>query len=135
MIALGAVLSGCGLGYAPNASAPASTISTRDSARAAAIIEDQMDGRISGPAEGNSMQPLYGSNAYLIITPIDYADLEPGMLVAYKDLFGRRVVHALLRKEGKYWTVQGVNNAHEDADYVTEQNLIGVVYGSMIAYK
>lgn len=135
LFSLGALLSGCSMGGAPNAKAPASTLSYRESARAAAVVEDQADGRISGPAEGSSMQPLYGDNAYLIITPIDYDDLEPGMLVAYENLWGRRVVHALLRKEGKYWTVQGVNNFNEDADYVTPKNLLGVVYGSFVAVQ
>lgn len=76
------------------------------------------------------MQPLYGPNSYLLIEPIDYRQLKPGMIVAYRDLGGRRVVHRLVSREGDYWTVEGINNAHPDADYVTADNLIGVVYGA-----
>jgi len=76
------------------------------------------------------MEPLMGGNSYLVIDPIDYQDLRPGMLVAYRNLAGRRVVHQLVAKEGHYWTVRGINNVQEDADFVTPDNLIGVVYGT-----
>ncbi len=79
------------------------------------------------------MQPLYGDNAYLIITPIAFNELQSGMLIAYHNLQGMRVVHRLGEREGAYWTVKGINNRYEDADYVTPDNLIGVVYGSFFA--
>jgi len=133
---LGAVfLGGCSVSTTPNAKAPISPVSYREMGLAARTLERQGDGRTSGPAEGRSMQPLYGDNAYLVISPIDYPDLEPGMLVAYYNLSGRRVVHLLGQREGTYWTVRGINNAHEDADYVTPQNLIGVVYSSFVAMR
>ncbi|GHC04168.1 S24/S26 family peptidase [Cerasicoccus arenae] len=135
LTALAALSGGCTLESSPNEVAPVSSLGYREAGRAAMIVEDLGDGRISGPAEGTSMQPLYGKNAYLVINPINYDELKPGMVVAYKDLSGRKVVHALLAKEGKYWTVQGINNAFEDPDYVTPENLLGVVYGSFHAIE
>ncbi len=79
------------------------------------------------------MEPLFGKNVYLVIEPIPFEDLKPGMLVAYDSINGQRIVHQLVSKEGGYWTVKGINNPHEDGDYVTPHNLIGVVYGSFHA--
>ncbi|WP_309384806.1 S24/S26 family peptidase [Cerasicoccus frondis] len=112
---------------------PESPLSFRSSSHAARIVERQQEGRVSAPAEGASMQPLYANNTYLVITPIAYSELQPGMLIAYRNLSGRRVVHRLVEMEDGYWTAQGINNEFEDADYVTPHNLIGVVYGSFVA--
>lgn len=130
---LAVLVSGCATQDSPNLSAPSSALSFRDSSRAALTVEDQQNGRISAPAQGSSMQPLYGPNAYLVINPIEFHELKPGMLVAYKNLQGMRVVHEIVDREDGFWTVKGINNDFEDADYVTPSNLIGVVYGSFVA--
>lgn len=124
-----------GCAMRPNRTSPVSALPYRDTGKSAALVDDLGEGRTSGPALGTSMQPLYGDKAYLVIAPIAYEELEPGMLVAYDTMGGDRVVHALKEREGAYWTVQGINNPYEDADYVTPQNLIGVVYGTFMASR
>lgn len=79
------------------------------------------------------MQPVFGDNVYFVIAPINFEDLRSGMLIAYRNLGGARVVHRIVAKEGKYWTVEGINNRYDDADYVTKENLIGIVYGTFHA--
>ncbi|WP_309383861.1 hypothetical protein [Cerasicoccus frondis] len=128
------LLSGCEYREtAPTAQAPVSGESFRDSAKAARIVERQEAGRTSAPGGGTSMAPLYGDNVYFVIEPIEFDELQPGMLVAYDSINGQRIVHQLVSKEGDYWSVKGINNPHEDSDYVTRQNLIGVVYGAFHA--
>ncbi|MBC8039180.1 MAG: hypothetical protein H7Y06_01410 [Opitutaceae bacterium] len=88
------------------------------------------DGRVTVIGSGESMRPIYGENTVLVISKIDYADLKPGMQVAYVNQTGHRVVHVLLEADARGWRVQGLNNANEDKERVTRYNLIGVVYAS-----
>jgi len=126
-----ALLAGCALEPAASvAEAPDSPVRASDTARAAYVVKKSEPGRASGPGRGESMQPLMGRNSYVVIDPIAYEALRPGMLVAYRNLAGQQVVHRLVEKEGGYWTVEGINNQFADADYVTPDNLIGVVYGT-----
>lgn len=88
------------------------------------------EGRVTLIGSGESMRPIYGENTVLVISKIDFADLKPGMQVAYNNQAGRRVVHVLLDRDDRGWRVQGLNNASEDRERVTRHNLIGVVYAS-----
>jgi len=76
------------------------------------------------------MAPLYGDNTLLVINPIRYEELEPGMTVAYVNARGVRVVHKLVTLTKSGWFVIGINNARIDEDLVTPENLLGVVYAS-----
>ena len=76
------------------------------------------------------MNPVYGENTMLVTVPIAYADLKAGMTVVYFNHANRRVAHVLIAKETKGWRAQGLNNAEPDADLVTADNLIGVLYAS-----
>lgn len=130
LLALLGGLSGCvNDSESISSQAPRSGVYASQTSAAARIAQRGDENRITGPGRGDSMQPLFGPNDYLVIDPIAYEDLQPDMIVAYKDLGGRRVVHRLVEREGDYWTVAGINNPLPDADYVTPDNLIGVVYG------
>jgi hypothetical protein len=43
------------------------------------------------------------------------------------------VVHQILEKKSRGWRVQGLNNETEDLDFVTRDNLLGVIYASFAA--
>jgi Peptidase S24-like len=79
---------------------------------------------------GISMQPVYGENTMLVITPIKFDELKAGMVVAYVNRAGVRIVHRLVDKVGNAWRVKGLNNEIEDRELVTQKNLIGVIYAS-----
>jgi hypothetical protein len=79
---------------------------------------------------GSSMQPVYGDETLLVINPIAYDDLRPGMTVAYRNQRGVRVVHRLVVRLADGWRIMGLNNDRVDEDVVTRENLIGVVYAS-----
>ncbi len=109
--------------------APPSSTVTRGSAREVArtIVTGGPD-RKSGMGHGASMAPLYGENTTLVIAPVDFEKLEKGMIVAYRDYQGHRVVHQLAFKQGKSWVAFGLNNDSYDRERVTPDNLLGVVY-------
>lgn len=90
-------------------------------------------GRSPAVGRGQSMAPLYGDNTMLVITQVDFADLAPGMIVAYVNRRGLQVVHRLvsLNRQGQ-WIVQGFNNERIDAETVTPFNLVGAVYASLV---
>ena len=96
----------------------------------AKLVAGRGPGRQPAMGAGSSMQPVYGDNTMLVISPIDYSELREGMTVAYTNSRGVRVVHQLLEKVAGGWRVMGLNNEREDEDLVTRQNLIGVVYAS-----
>jgi hypothetical protein len=89
-------------------------------------------GRSPVAGAGSSMQPVYGASSMLVITKVAYADLRPGMNVAYLNRHGTQVVHMILERGHDGWRVQGLNNETEDADRVTPENLLGVVYASIV---
>ncbi len=87
-------------------------------------------GRMPAIGTGSSMQPVFGEDTLLVIDPIAYDDLRPGMTVAYRNRRGVRVVHRLVVKLADGWRIMGLNNDRVDDAVVTRENLIGVIYAS-----
>jgi hypothetical protein len=77
------------------------------------------------------MKPVYGENTILVISKIAFEDLKPAMNVVYTNKRGKLVVHQVVSREAAGWRVQGINNAKEDRERVTRENLMGVVYASL----
>ncbi len=78
---------------------------------------------------GTSMEPVLTENTIIIVRPIDFDDLEVGMMVGYLNRDGYRILHQLVRRAGpEAWVAKGINNASEDRDRVTRKNLLGVLY-------
>ena len=124
---IGAGLAGC---VTTNRQAtPTSATPKNEVVAAARQLRSQEAGRTAGQGGGVSMAPLYGENTVLVIQPIAFEDLEPGMIVAYRGPDGVQIVHKLLRREGDSWVAIGINNETIDRMRVTRENLIGVVYG------
>src|SRR5581483_800123 len=76
---------------------------------------------------GDSMEPLYATHTAVVVAPINFKQLEKGMTVVYLNSQGRMVAHSLTGDVPRGWIAQGVNNAEEDDDLVTPNNLIGVI--------
>jgi hypothetical protein len=87
-------------------------------------------GRTPAAGTGTSMEPVYGEDTLLVISPIAYDQLRPGMMVTYRNRRGVRVVHRLVVKLADGWRIMGLNNDRVDDDLVTPGNLIGVIYAS-----
>jgi hypothetical protein len=96
----------------------------------AKVVAARGKGRMPAVGSGSSMQPVYGDDTLLVISPIAYDDLRPGMTVAYCNQRGVRVVHRLVVKLADGWRIVGINNDRVDDDVVTRKNLIGVVYAT-----
>jgi hypothetical protein len=131
LVSLGIV--GC---EGPAARTPAATVSPSadvpvDQAwHDAKVVASRGPGRMPAVGTGSSMQPVYGEDTLLVINPIAYEDLRPGMTVAYRNQRGVRVVHRLVVKLADGWRIIGINNDRVDDDVVTRENLIGVIYAS-----
>jgi hypothetical protein len=96
----------------------------------AKMVAARAPGRMPAVGSGSSMHPIYGDDTLLVINPIAYEDLRPGMTVAYCNRRGVRVVHRLVVKLADGWRIEGINNDRADDDVVTRKNLIGVVYAT-----
>ena len=125
-----AATGGCRSEDQPQARAPSSTVDPMSTVQAARAAQRGEPGSTLGHGGGESMQPIYGNNTVMVIEPIEWGQLRPGMNVAYADPFGNRIVHQLLYMKDGYWVAQGLNNPGPDKYPVTPKNLIGVVYGS-----
>ena len=119
---------GCDTGE-PDVS-PSADVTVDQAWHDAKSVADRAPGRLPVVGTGASMQPVYGDNTMLVITPIDFDDLKAGMTVAYVNRSGVRIVHVLEEKVAQGWRVRGLNNELEDSDLVTRKNLIGVIYAS-----
>lgn len=81
------------------------------------------------PAEGTSMLPYYDAKSILMIDRASFTQLQPGMMVVYRDRDGDLVGHQLIRKTENGWIARGVNNGSEDPELVTASNYRGVIFG------
>ncbi|HTT57169.1 MAG TPA: hypothetical protein VMF63_08670 [Opitutaceae bacterium] len=109
---------------------PTAAVGVEQAWQDAKLVASRAPGRIPVVGAGTSMEPVYGDNTMLVISPIAYNQLRPGMTVAYRNREGLRVVHELVEKLDDGWRVKGINNAQADPELVTRRNLIGVVYAS-----
>lgn len=123
---LAAAWAGC---HTPN-TAPAANVSANQAWHDAQMVAGREPGSRAVVGSGASMKPMYGNDTMLVITPIAYDRLRPGMIVAYLSHTGVRVVHQLVKKLPGGWQVKGLNNEVVDRELVTPQNLIGVIYAS-----
>ncbi len=119
-------------GPAPSEPAPTIDVTRLEAWRDAEMITGLGRDRFTLIGSGKSMLPVYGEDTVLVVVKTDFAELRPGMQVAYVTTRNTRVVHALVEKEPVGWRVKGLNNLAEDRERVTPYNLIGVVYASFI---
>ncbi len=139
VIVLGALQTALFLGCAETASesptakaVPATDVGRMQAWTDAERVTALGEGRMTVIGAGKSMEPVYGEGTVLILIKTDFADLKPGMQVAYMNDDGRQVVHVLVSYDvaGRGWKVRGLNNEVEDRARVTASNLVGVVYAS-----
>ena len=112
---------------------PSTNVTRIQAWKDAELVASMGEGRASAAGSGGSMQPVFGDNTMIVISKIAYEELKPGMTVAYLNRRGHQVVHQIIEKEASGWRVQGLNNANEDLDHVTRENLLGVIYASFAA--
>ncbi len=110
--------------------APSTDVSVDEAWHDAKTIAERGPGRLPVVGTGTSMQPIYGENTMLVITPIAFDELKAGMTVAYMNRNGVRIVHVLEEKVSGGWRVRGLNNEQQDSELVTPRNLIGAIYAS-----
>jgi len=93
------------------------------------VVKFGDSGSYMARTNGVSMLPLLTENTVVVVRPITFEELEVGMTVAYKNSDGVRVLHQLIRRASpSAWVAKGLNNTYEDRDYVTRENLLGVLY-------
>lgn len=112
---------------------PSANLSRVEAYKDASLIASRGEGRQALVGGGASMNPVYGENTMLVVHPIEYSQLKVGMTVVYLSKSGHRIAHQLISKESAGWRAQGINNANQDAELVTPENLIGVVYASIVS--
>lgn len=80
---------------------------------------------------GDSMAPYYDNNTLLLIDKTPFTELQPGMIAVYSDEEGQIVGHSLTQQTNEGWTAQGYNNSSADPALVTQDNLIGIIFGTL----
>ncbi len=130
-LALGVALAAAGCVTSEPETAPSADVSVNEAWSDAKAVAGRGPGRIPVVGTGTSMQPVYGENTMLVITPVAFEDLKEGMTVAYLNRQGVRIVHVLERKVSGGWRVRGFNNELQDSELVTPRNLIGAIYASI----
>jgi hypothetical protein len=92
----------------------------------------QSEGGSPAVGRGESMAPVFGDTTMLVLTEIPFDDLEPGMMVAYRNERGVQVVHQLVRRTSRgEWQARGINNPAPDHERITRANYLGVVYAAL----
>ena len=76
---------------------------------------------------GQSMAPAYLPGTAVVVHPCGFPTLRQGQAVVYLNRRGRPVAHMLIEEMPKGWLAIGLNNAEPDDDYVTADNLVGII--------
>lgn len=132
-VVLGGAFSGCETAPAEaRDAAPSSDVRRVTAWQDAERIAANEAGRSAAVGKGESMAPIFGDTTMLVLSRLPYAELEPGMMVAYLNQDGFQVVHRLLERTARgEWKVRGLNNVRDDRERVTPANYVGVVYASL----
>lgn len=123
---------GCTSAAPGSSPAPDGNASRREVWHDAELLAAREPGREVLLGAGESMAPVYGDGSVLVIRPVAYEQLRAGMTIVYLNQEGRRIAHRLLRQEQHGWRAGGLNNDEPDAELVTPENLLGVVYASLV---
>jgi hypothetical protein len=132
-VLLAVLLAGCASEGTESAdkTPPSANVAKLQAWNDAEMLVQRGQGRTAAAGAGTSMLPIYGDNTMLVINSVPYDSLQPGMTVAYMNSRGVEVVHKLVGKVSRGWRVAGLNNEEADAELVTPENLIGVVYATL----
>lgn len=123
------VLSGCNSTGSGSSTTTFAPVDYNEAFKLGQQVKFRDSGAYMARTSGTSMEPVLTKNTIIIVRPIDFEDLEVGMTVGYLTKNGDRVLHQLVRRAGKdAWIAKGINNTAEDREYVTEKNLLGVLY-------
>ncbi|WP_309385502.1 S24/S26 family peptidase [Cerasicoccus frondis] len=79
--------------------------------------------------DGHSMAPYYGRGSVLMVSPMCFYKLKPGMIAVYRDNSGDLIGHWLIESENGKWVTQGANNRPVDPQLMEKHNYVGVVFG------
>ncbi len=114
----------------PTPPPPTAAVTKNQAWRDAEALAAMDPGRLSVIGAGASMRPVYGEDTVLVLQALPFASLSAGMDVAYRTRDGRVVLHRLVAREGAGWRARGLYNDREDAERVTAENLLGVVFAA-----
>lgn len=87
----------------------------------------QQHGCVALRGAGSSMEPIYLEGTAVVVRAGGYERLQPGQAAVYRNRAGVTVAHMLVRSTDYGWVAAGLNNATEDYDLVTADNLVGVI--------
>lgn len=73
------------------------------------------------------MKPTLDENSVVAVENVNFAQLQKGDIVIYRDMTGVPIVHRLYQQAGGRWLVLGDNNPAVDHEAVTPANLVGRV--------
>jgi signal peptidase I len=93
----------------------------------AEAIAAKHDGDLALQGVGMSMAPVYLPGTAIVVHPVNFRALQKGQAVVYVNSRGRYVAHMLVEEMPKGWFAIGLNNPEPDDDYVTADNLVGVI--------
>lgn len=82
---------------------------------------------------GDSMNPFFGENSLLLVAPISFPALQPGMIAVYRDATGSIVAHRVVSRTPGEAIARGFNNPADDPHTISADNLIGVTAGFLHA--
>jgi hypothetical protein len=94
---------------------------------AARQAASQAHGCLAVQGAGCSMEPVYLSGTAVVVRVGGFDKLRPGMPVIYQTRSGSSVAHMVVRRTDEGWVAVGLNNAGEDLELVTSENLVGVI--------
>ena len=78
---------------------------------------------------GDSMGDFFGNNSLILVQQAEFAAIEAGMMIVYRNREGELISHKVVARNGDTLATRGVANLRNDPDPVTAENLVGAIFG------
>jgi hypothetical protein len=78
---------------------------------------------------GQSMGDFFGDNSLILVQQASLADIRVGMMVVYRSASGELISHKVVSHNGTSVQTMGVANWKADPEPVTDDMIVGTVFG------
>lgn len=107
---------------------PKTNADTQLAAEHAEMVVEMKPGALIFHVRGESMPGYFGDSSIVVVEPVPFESVRPGMLVVYRSADGLYVAHKVIRRNEGSLTAAGTANPKVDPFPVVPEQLVGVVF-------
>lgn len=124
-----AIITACLAGVFTTNAAPKSSATFEKALQDAEMIASMSPAWSVHRTTGKSMGDFFGDNSLVLVQKASLSDLRVGMMVVYRSTSGELISHKVVSHSGTSVQTMGVANWKMDPEPVTDDMIVGTVFG------